>query len=64
MLSLIVPCYNEEGNVQAFYNEVCSAFEGKVDSYEFVFAGDCQVFIRGDFSRRLAVFTCRQFLLF
>ena len=40
MLSLIVPCYNEEGNVQAFYNEVCSAFEGKVDSYEFVFVND------------------------
>ena len=40
MLSLVVPCYNEEGNVHAFYDEVCSTFEGKVDSYEFVFVND------------------------
>ncbi|MBQ8146772.1 MAG: glycosyltransferase family 2 protein [Clostridia bacterium] len=40
MLSLVVPCYNEEGNVHAFYNEVCSAFEGRVDKYEFVFVND------------------------
>ena len=39
-LSLIIPCYNEEGNVQPMYEKVVSTFSGKVDSYEFVFVND------------------------
>lgn len=39
-LSLVVPCYNEEGNVEKFYFEVKKAFEGKVEDYEFVFVND------------------------
>ncbi|MCI6244961.1 MAG: glycosyltransferase family 2 protein [Eubacterium sp.] len=39
-LSLVVPCYNEEGNVEKFYSEVKKAFEGKVEDYEFVFVND------------------------
>lgn len=39
-LSLIVPCYNEEGNVEKFFSEVNRVFEGKVDDYEFVFVND------------------------
>ncbi|MCD7872703.1 MAG: glycosyltransferase family 2 protein [Clostridiales bacterium] len=39
-LSLVVPCYNEEGNVEKFYSEVVNAFNGKVDDYEFVFVND------------------------
>lgn len=40
MLSLVVPCYNEEGNVQDFFNEVNRVFDGVVESYEFVFIND------------------------
>ena len=40
MLSLVVPCYNEEGNVKDFFNEVTRVFDGKVDNYEFVFVND------------------------
>lgn len=39
-LSLIIPCYNEEGNVEKFYNEVNRVFSGNVESYEFVFVND------------------------
>lgn len=39
-LSLIVPCYNEEGNVEKFYDIVNTAFENKVENYEFVFVND------------------------
>lgn len=39
-LSLIVPCYNEEGNVEKFFSETNKAFS-KVDfDYEFVFVND------------------------
>ena len=40
MLSLVVPCYNEEGNVEKFFSEVCRVFDGKVADYEFVFIND------------------------
>lgn len=40
MLSLVVPCYNEEGNVQDFFSEVNRVFDGKVSDYEFVFVND------------------------
>ncbi len=39
-LSLIVPCFNEEGNVQLFFDEVSRVFEGKDFTYEFVFVDD------------------------
>lgn len=39
-LSLVIPCYNEEGNVEKFFSEVNKAFKDKVDSYEFVFVND------------------------
>ena len=40
MLSLVVPCYNEEGNVEKFFSEVCRVFKGKVEDYELVFVND------------------------
>lgn len=39
-LSLIVPCYNEEGNVERFFDLVTEVFDGKVKDYEFVFVND------------------------
>ncbi len=39
-LSLIIPCYNEEGNVQPMYEKVVSIFSDKISSYEFVFVND------------------------
>lgn len=39
-LSLVVPCYNEEGNVADFYNAVCTAFEGKIKDFEVIFVND------------------------
>lgn len=40
MLSLVIPCYNEEGNVEIFYNETVRAFSGNIGEYEFVFVDD------------------------
>ena len=39
-LSLVVPCYNEEENVQRFYDEVNNTFSGVVANYEMVFVND------------------------
>lgn len=39
-LSLVVPCYNEEGNVEAFYREVKKVFDEKPYDYEIVFIND------------------------
>ena len=39
-LSLIVPCYNEAENVQAFQDAVIGAFEGCGYDYEIVFVND------------------------
>lgn len=39
-LSLVVPCFNEEANVERFFDEVKRVFEGKVDDYEIVFVDD------------------------
>ena len=39
-LSLIVPCYNEQDNVDKFFNACKSAFENKIESYEIVFIND------------------------
>ena len=39
-LSLVVPCYNEEENVQRFYDEVNKTFCGLISDYEIVFVND------------------------
>lgn len=39
-LSLVVPCYNEQDNVKAFYDACRQAFAGKIDAYEIVFVND------------------------
>ena len=39
-LSMIVPCYNEAGNVQAFQDAVIAAFDGCGYDYELVFIND------------------------
>lgn len=39
-LSLVVPCYNEEENVELFYTEVNKCFAGKIQEYEFIFVND------------------------
>lgn len=39
-VSLIIPCYNEEGNVVPLYDAVVKAFDGAVPDYEFVFIDD------------------------
>ncbi|MBQ8783585.1 MAG: glycosyltransferase family 2 protein [Clostridia bacterium] len=39
-LSLVVPCYNEQDNVEKFYTETVKAFAGSDFSYEFVFVND------------------------
>ena len=39
-LSLVVPCYNEQDNVELFYEECVKAFCGKGFDYEFVFVND------------------------
>ncbi len=39
-LSLVVPCYNEEANVERFFNEVNNVFKKVVEDYEFVFVND------------------------
>lgn len=40
LLSLVVPCYNEEENVEKFFAETNNAFSGKGFDYEFVFVND------------------------
>ena len=39
-LSMIVPCYNEAENVQAFHDAVIGAFEGCGYDYELIFVND------------------------
>lgn len=39
-LSLIVPCYNEQENVERFFNACESAFKNKIESYEIIFIND------------------------
>ena len=39
-LSLVIPCYNEEDNVELFYREVKKCFQGKIESYELIFVND------------------------
>ncbi len=39
-LSIVVPCYNEEGNVDVFYEEIYKIFKNKKIRYEIVFVND------------------------
>ena len=39
-LSLIIPCYNEEANIQQFYDVVEETFRGKLNDFELVFVDD------------------------
>ena len=38
--SLVVPCYNEEGNVEEFLHQAKKAMSNYTDSYEIVFVND------------------------
>ena len=38
--SLVIPCYNEEGNIDAFFDEACRAMAGYTDAFELVFVND------------------------
>lgn len=40
LLSLVVPCYNEEGNVTRFWRETSRVFDGTVEKYEIIFVDD------------------------
>ena len=39
-LSLVVPCYNEEGNIRAFYTEAKRVFDAEDYEYEIIFVND------------------------
>lgn len=39
-LSLVVPCYNEAGNVRPLFDKVNEEFENKISDYEFIFVND------------------------
>lgn len=39
-ISLIIPCYNEEGNVDKFFAQAESVFANKGLSYEYIFVND------------------------
>lgn len=42
-LSLVVPCYNEEANVERFFEAAVNAFSGVIGNYEIVFVNDGSV---------------------
>lgn len=39
-LSLIVPCYNEEGNIKLFAETIDNTFKNKIKNYEIIFIND------------------------
>lgn len=39
-ISFIVPCYNEEGNIELFFQETEQAFQSTDYSYQYVFVND------------------------
>lgn len=39
-ISIVVPCYNEEKNVELFYNETTKLFDSTNYSYEIIFVND------------------------
>ena len=40
LLSLVIPCYNEEGNVKLFFEEVNRVFDNRPEKIEFVYVDD------------------------
>lgn len=38
--SLVIPCFNEEGNVEIFFHAAKKAFKGYTDDYELIFVND------------------------
>ncbi|MCA1031291.1 glycosyltransferase family 2 protein [Bacillus timonensis] len=40
MISVLVPCYNEEKNLQAFYESIRAVFEKQQKEYELIFIDD------------------------
>jgi len=38
--SLVIPCFNEEGNVEIFFRAAKEAFKGYTDNYELIFVND------------------------
>ncbi len=38
--SLVIPCFNEEGNVEIFFNAAKEAMKGYTDNYELIFVND------------------------
>lgn len=40
-LSIIVPCYNEEGNVQGTINSLMTGLAGIIDDFEIILIDDC-----------------------
>lgn len=42
-LSLVVPCYNEEKNIENFFGCCKKAFEDTIENYEIIFINDGSV---------------------
>lgn len=40
LLSLVIPCFNEEGNVERFFSETMAVFSKREEQLEFVFVDD------------------------
>ena len=53
-LSLIIPCYNEEGNILPLYEKVRATFDGVLPEYEFVYVNDGSSDQTGPVLRQLA----------
>ncbi len=51
-LSLVVPCFNEEGNVEQFLQETKKVFDGHID-YEIVFVNDGSIDGTRDILKRI-----------
>ena len=39
-VSIVVPCYNEEENIEDFYNVVTKVIESEKSNYELIFIDD------------------------
>ncbi|MBE6784062.1 MAG: glycosyltransferase family 2 protein [Ruminococcaceae bacterium] len=51
--SLVIPCFNEEGNVEIFLNCAKEAMKGYTDSYELIFVNDGSRDKTGEVLKRL-----------
>ncbi len=39
-VSVVVPCYNEEGSIAELHSEICAAFEGAQETFEVIYVDD------------------------